>query len=372
MGWTQTSTRKHQIIRISVENAQKEKIKSKYMINPKILGTGGMSTVYSASLRSDPNTKAAIKVINKMKINLKVSEVEKEIQIMKKLDHPNIVKYIEYYENEYNCYIVMEQCSGIELTEIIKKKVRNNQRFTAVQAVETIGKVLEAMAYMHSKGVCHNGIKPSDIIVDKKLNIKIIDFGTSPNSLGLNKGSDLLNDYFLPPEIKDNKSATPKSDIWSLGVILYIMLVGRYPFKDDAYTFNDKLWKDIPEDAQSLIKKMLMVDTSERYTAKKWLEHSWIIKNSDIGNSNVKDNFDDSDANNSLFRSSSWNSDLKWTVTSVGLSQRMNSERKSKLKDFKDDFDIEDNDWCISENFSADNKVIRTIEQDNRLEPLME
>ena len=228
-----------------------------------------MSTVYSASLRSDPNTKAAIKVINKMKINLKVSEVEKEIQIMKKLDHPNIVKYIEYYENEYNCYIVMEQCSGIELTEIIKKKVRNNQRFTAVQAVETIGKVLEAMAYMHSKGVCHNGIKPSDIIVDKKLNIKIIDFGTSPNSLGLNKGSDLLNDYFLPPEIKDNKSATPKSDIWSLGVILYIMLVGRYPFKDDAYTFNDKLWKDIPEDAQSLIKKMLMVDTSERYTAKK-------------------------------------------------------------------------------------------------------
>jgi serine/threonine protein kinase len=87
---------------VSIETTQKAKIKSKYTINPKILGTGGMSTVYSACLQEDSATKVAIKVINKIRINNKLSLVEKEIKIMKKLNHPYIVKYMEYFENEYN------------------------------------------------------------------------------------------------------------------------------------------------------------------------------------------------------------------------------------------------------------------------------
>ena len=89
-------------IKVSIDTSQKAKIKSKYTINPKILGTGGMATVYSACLQENPESKVAIKVINKIKINSKLNLVEKEIKRMKKLDHPNIVKYIEYYENEYN------------------------------------------------------------------------------------------------------------------------------------------------------------------------------------------------------------------------------------------------------------------------------
>jgi serine/threonine protein kinase len=189
-----------------------------------------------------------------------------------------------------------------------------------------MNKILEALNYMHSKGVFHNGLKPSDIIIDRNLNPKIIDFGIIPKEVGLSPISDIQKDYFMPPEIKDGKPASEKSDVWSLGVILYIMLVGRYPFSDETKTFNKTLWKNVSEEAQDLITSMLQTNPVDRPTANKCLDHPWIVKGTDLNDEEVVEHFDESEFGESIFGSYSSNSELRWTMN-TGI-KRINSEPK--------------------------------------------
>jgi serine/threonine protein kinase len=192
-------------------------IKSKYLINPKILGTGKTSTVYSASKRENPEEKVAIKVINKIKINQQLEKVMSEIDILKSLDHAHIVKYVEFYENEYNVYLVMENCTGGELHQVIQRKVRNNHGFSESEACRIVTKILEALKYCHSKGVTHGDLKPSDVMFDREGIVKLVDFGTKFEAV-----SNSITSHYKAPELKSGNEPCPKSDIWACGVLLYV------------------------------------------------------------------------------------------------------------------------------------------------------
>ena len=159
---------------------------------------------------------------------------QEEIAILSKLDHPNILKLYEVYEDPKRYYIVTELCKGGELFDEITKKVV----FTEVEAADLLKQILLAVAYFHDMGIVHRDIKPENVLIDREQDncLKIIDFGTSviksdEETLQSTQGTS----YYIAPEVL-KKSYNEKCDIWSVGVIMYIMLSGKPPFdgKDDA------------------------------------------------------------------------------------------------------------------------------------------
>ena len=162
----------------------------------------------------------------------------KEIQVLKELEHPNIIKIHEYYiDNKYH-YIITELLNGGELYDSIVKVQRFNER----KAAHIMRQILSALNYLHSKGIVHRDIKPENILVEKadtnselgddfeSLNIKLIDFGASiffkeNQKLTVKIGSP----YYIAPEVL-NRNYDEKCDIWSSGVVLYVMLTGNFPF----------------------------------------------------------------------------------------------------------------------------------------------
>lgn len=215
-----------------------------------------------------------------------------EIAILSKLDHPNILKLYEVYSDEKRYYIVTELCKGGELfDEILKKGV-----FTEKEAANIIQQILQAVSYFHDLNVVHRDIKPENVLIDKELNntLKIIDFGTSIQI----KENELLTNthgtsYYIAPEVL-NKKYNKKCDVWSVGVIMYILLSGKPPFdgandqeitdnvKIGTFHMKDKIWKDISQDAKSLIKAMLTFDPSQRVSAREALKHKWFENAPDV------------------------------------------------------------------------------------------
>jgi len=147
---------------------------------------------------------------------------------LSKLDHPNILKLYEVYTDEKRYYIVTELCKGGELfDEILKKGI-----FTEKEAAKIIQQILQAVAYFHELNIVHRDLKPENVLIDKELNntLKIIDFGTS---IEVQEHENLTNthgtSYYIAPEVL-NKKYNKKCDVWSVGVILYILLSGKPPF----------------------------------------------------------------------------------------------------------------------------------------------
>ena len=254
------------------------------------LGKGSFGSVYKVIYIKSSNIRA-MKVIKKSSINYQDDEriFLKEIEILAKTEHPNIIKIIEYYKDEINYYIITEYISGGELYEVISKC----NKFNESKAAYIMRQILSALNYLHSFGIVHRDIKPENMLVEKSsdkdlINIKLIDFGTSnyvteKKNLTLKVGSP----YYIAPEVL-KKNYNKKCDIWSAGIILYIMLIGKLPFhgKNTEELFNnikkgvfDKTceeWNSISNDAKDLILKMLEYNPEKRFSAQECLDHTWI------------------------------------------------------------------------------------------------
>jgi calcium-dependent protein kinase len=216
----------------------------------------------------------------------------KEIHVLKELDHPNIIKIFEYYVDNKNHYIITELLTGGELYETILKCRKFNEKTAAF----IMRQILSALNYLHSKGIVHRDIKPENILVqkiDKKENqdeiyIKLIDFGASNffkenEILKLKVGSP----YYIAPEVL-NKNYNEKCDIWSAGVVLYVMLTGKFPFvgqtsqklfesiKTGKYRTEGKEWEAISLEAKELIGKMLELDKNKRISASECLKSEFL------------------------------------------------------------------------------------------------
>ena len=294
-------TVKQDILVIEEKGNPSKKYKAK-----KMLGSGSFGSVYEAKNTIFGNT-VAMKVIKKDKENeLDEQEIRNEIDILKKLSHPNIVKIYEFYISENHYYIITEYCREGELFSYIKNK------YSERQLAVLFYQVFSGLWYLHENKILHRDIKLENIMIDGKENdketgeelfwVKIIDFGTAKLFEKNKKEKDVVgSSYYIAPEVL-KQSYNEKCDTWSVGVILYMTLVGRAPFdgKDDEeiiykinsvdYNKNEpRLVKHSPE-VRDLVSKLLDKDTEKRYSAKEALNHPWFKK---YGGRALFSNFDE-------------------------------------------------------------------------------
>lgn len=160
----------------------------------------------------------------------------KEVQIMKMIDHPHIVKIFEYFENDRFIFIVMELMEKGELFD----KIQEEHHFSEDKAVKIMKNILEGVNYLHKKNIVHRDLKPENILFTKNGVLKIVDFGTSKFFTKKVMKTTHGTPYYIAPEVLKEKY-DEKCDIWSCGVILYILLCGFPPFngKDDEEIMNN-------------------------------------------------------------------------------------------------------------------------------------
>jgi calcium-dependent protein kinase len=157
----------------------KNGIQSKYHISKKLLGAGGFGQVLKINSLSDPNLYFACKIINKKEKNIDVDEVKNEIKILKSLDHPNIISYIDMYEDLKYIYIITELCQGGDLFDLIKGQIESKGSFTESDVSKMMKTLLNAINYLHIHKIAHRDIKPENIMIGDDNNLKLIDFGLS-------------------------------------------------------------------------------------------------------------------------------------------------------------------------------------------------
>ncbi|XP_023806347.1 serine/threonine-protein kinase BRSK2 isoform X2 [Oryzias latipes] len=228
--------------------------------------------------------KVAIKIVNREKLSESVlMKVEREIAILKLIEHPHVLKLHDVYENKKYLYLVLEHVSGGELFDYLVKK----GRLTPKEARKFFRQIISALDFCHSHSICHRDLKPENLLLDEKNNIRIADFGMA----SLQVGDSLLETscgsphYACPEVIRGEKYDGRKADAWSCGVILFALLVGALPFDDD--NLRNLLEKVklgvfhmphfIPPDCQNLLRGMIEVDASKRLTLEQIQKHSWYL-----------------------------------------------------------------------------------------------
>jgi calcium-dependent protein kinase len=210
-----------------------------------------------------------------------------DIHILKHLDHPNILKLYEFYQDEKSFYIIYEYCAGGELFDkIIELGCLGEQ-----EASYILRQILSAIVYAHNHNIVHRDLKPENILLDIAADgsymIKVVDWGTAREYDPNNKMNEKYGTaYYMAPEVL-KKNYDAKCDIWSCGVILYIMLCGKPPFAGrneteimknvlkGKYTLEGDAWSVISEEAKDLVQKMLEYDPAKRLSALEAYEHVW-------------------------------------------------------------------------------------------------
>lgn len=263
-----------------------------------------------------------------------------EINILKDLDHPNILKMYEFFEDEKRYYIVTDICKGGELFDEIVAR----GKFTETDAAMLMKQVLSCINYCHTNNIVHRDLKPENILLEQNKEfdqIKIIDFGTS---LVLKEGEKLDEKlgtpYYIAPEVLA-KNYGAKCDIWSCGVITYIILSGIPPFngasdqeimkkvKLGKFSFNDPVWKSMSETCKDFISSLLTLDQSKRPSAQEALKHDWLTQAAQAQLQNIDTNI----AMNALTNLTSFNaqSKLKQATYAFIASQLLSKQEKEQI-----------------------------------------
>ena len=248
------------------------------------LGEGGYGQVYLVRHKK-MNLLRAMKVIS-VKSKTSEKKTDEEIELLKQLDHPNIVKLFEYFSDGDKYYLITEYCKGGDLFDLIKKK----RTFSELSASYIMFQIFRALIYCHNTHhLVHRDIKPENIVVFRKNNatddlydVKLIDFGISKifNKVEKKNDNKIIGSLkYMAPEVFEGKY-DEKCDIWSCGVILYILVMEEYPFngKDDKeiikkikkgkYSFPDDFIEKSSNELRELIAKCLTLDPSKRISAK--------------------------------------------------------------------------------------------------------
>ena len=255
------------------------------------LGNGAFGKVYKAKEIKTEKI-VAVKQISINNSKIKYEYILKEINVLSNLSHPNIVKYYKHYEENDKIYIIMEYLEGGTLKQYInEEKNKINEDICRI----IIKKILEALSYLHyTCDICHRDIKPENIMFkynNDPNSVKLIDFGLSSDSFEKKNYLDNCGTLiYMAPEQISNKTYSKSVDIWSVGIILYMLLNnGKNPFYNKGESrekiiekitskkveFDDKNYP-ISEIGKHFINKLLMKNSSSRYTARPALKHPWI------------------------------------------------------------------------------------------------
>ena len=264
--------------------SRKNLIKGPYILG-EVIGEGNFGTVRLAT-QIKIGEKLAIKIINKNNIKKKsdIVRIKKEISILKKIRHKNIIQIYEVMESNQNVYIAMENCEGKELFEYIIK----NKRLKELEACRLFRQLINGVDYIHSQGIIHRDLKPENILLDENMDIKISDFGLSTFfSQGEYLSTPCGTPNYAPPEMLIGQQYDGElSDIWSCGIILYTMLTGSLPCAESKETIIlNKIVSNqyiiptyLSKGAIDLLSCMLEPDYLKRIKIKDIIKHPWFNK----------------------------------------------------------------------------------------------
>ena len=215
-----------------------------------------------------------------------------EINLLREMDHPNIVKLLEAYQDKKRYFIITEMCTGGELFDQIIKRPYYSER----DAATVMKQVFQAIAYCHANKIVHRDLKPENLLLESEgesSQIKVIDFGTSQKFDPNQKMKKTYGTpYYIAPEVLKG-SYTEKCDMWSCGVIMYILLSGRPPFDGENDTeileqvsksmpdYNGPLWSKVSQTGKDLVKKLLQKSSDKRISAKDAMGHPWLKQNTE-------------------------------------------------------------------------------------------
>ncbi|XP_051530935.1 serine/threonine-protein kinase BRSK1-like isoform X2 [Myxocyprinus asiaticus] len=247
----------------------------------KTLGKGQTGLV-KLGIHCITGQKVAIKIVNREKLSESVlMKVEREIAILKLIEHPHVLKLHDVYENNKYLYLVLEHVSGGELFDYLVKK----GRLTPKEARKFFRQIISALDFCHSHSICHRDLKPENLLLDERNNIRIADFGMA----SLQVGDSMLETscgsphYACPEVIRGEKYDGRRADVWSCGVILFALLVGALPFDhDNLRQLLEKVKSGefhmpqfIPPDCQALLRGMIEVNPEKRLTLEAIQKHAW-------------------------------------------------------------------------------------------------
>jgi len=268
-----------------------------YTVDKKKLGEGSYGQVMRGT-HKDTGVVRAIKAIDAAKV-ADISRFNDEVKVQQSLDHPHIVKLYEVFKDAKRYYLVMELCTGGELFDRIveeSEKKGEGAAFDEASAAKIMSQIMGAINYLHAKEYCHRDIKPENFLLqnkDESAPIKVIDFGLAKK---FKPGTSELRTkagtpYYVAPEVLDSKSSkgyNEKCDIWSCGVLAYIILCGYPPFYGDTdsqilrmvkrgkYDYPSPDWDGMSKQAKNFIDKMLTFDPAKRATAEAMCDHEWL------------------------------------------------------------------------------------------------
>lgn len=274
---------------------------SVYKMTNVVLGEGAYGKVMLAETLKGQE-KVAVKLLDKTQMRERdLSKMHKEVNILKALNHPNVVRVYDFFDDEDYFKIVMEFCDGGEL---FKKLVSEDQQYTEAKSREIIVLLISALKHCNEHGVVHRDIKPENILLTKDGTIKLADFNLSKQIDPDNVDFKLLETMcgtpnYVAPEVISGKPYDFKCDIWSLGVISFLLLSGGYlPFfvgpdqdKDDllkkvkkgAWSFSpESAWDGVSQPAKEVVSNMLKKRPSKRMNYEQLLALEWFKETEDL------------------------------------------------------------------------------------------
>jgi len=273
--------------RFSISKSHKRNFEDIYDLGDRI--HRGTYAVVKQCTHKQWNQKYAVKIIEREGKHTDESVLH-EVAVMNQLDHPHIVKVIDFFEETDYFFIVMELMAGGDVFD----RIIDMKHYTEKDARDLCKILLEAVDYMHQNNIAHRDLKPQNLLLRSKENhaeVKIADFGFAkkvhtPKSLNSRCGTP----SYVAPEILKNQPYDQSCDMWSVGVILYVMLCGYTPFMEEAqekmferikqgdWKFEEKDWSHISEEAKALITCMLKTDVENRISAADALKSRWIMQ----------------------------------------------------------------------------------------------
>ncbi|ESL10592.1 serine/threonine protein kinase [Trypanosoma rangeli SC58] len=255
----------------------------------KTLGSGNFSKV---KLARDVETgkEWAIKIMDKEQLARERMEeqLKREISVMKMLHQPNIIELREVMQTTNHIYLVLELVAGGELFD----KIAEAKRFDEPTARRYFHQLIAGIHYCHSQGIAHRDLKPENLLLDANDTLKISDFGLSNIHSGNAPGRGTMlqtvcgtPNYVAPEVLKERGYDGVKADVWSCGVVLFVMLAGYLPFDDDnvnaLFTKIERgeyrMARHFSTDVRDLISKMLVVDPNKRVTVEEIMQHPWFL-----------------------------------------------------------------------------------------------
>ncbi|XP_078285852.1 death-associated protein kinase 2-like isoform X2 [Rhinoraja longicauda] len=271
---------------------KQEKVEEFYEIGEE-LGSGQFAIVRKCS-EKQAGVEFAAKFIKKRQVRasrrgVRREEIEREVHILQQIQHPNVITLHDVYENKTDVILILELVSGGELFDFLAQK----ESLSEEEATAFIKQILDGVKYLHSKNIAHFDLKPENIMLLDKIpvpHIKLIDFGLAHK---IEAGVEFKNIFgtpeFVAPEIVNYEPLGLPADMWSIGVITYILLSGASPFLGESkqetlanisamnYEFDEEFFSHTSELAKDFIKNLLVKDTRKRLNIKDALSHPWIM-----------------------------------------------------------------------------------------------